>query len=156
MPIWHEDCATAKHSTLKKPWITFWWLNMQYCFELSAPREWKQTLSIHTTLKHKSIRCLFLWHRPVLEASEENMCMHVSSHSLLVYSSSFQQLAAYRLICSHARASDTLLWNLETVEGCTAFVRSRSGNGFPMGWGQQENCQWLDSLSSFVFPNSPG
>lgn len=156
MPIWHEGCATAKPSTLEKPQIAFWWLNMQYCFELSTPREWKQTLSIHTTLNRKSIWCLFLWHRPVLEASEENMCRHISSHSSLVHSSSFQQLAAYRLICSRAPASDRLLWNLEIVEECMAFVCSRSGNGSPKGWGQQENCQWLNSLSSFVFPSSLG
>lgn len=139
----------------KKPWIAFWCLNMQYCFELSAPRECTQTLSIHTTLNRKSIHCFFfLRQRPGLEASEENMCTHVSSHSSLVPSSSFQQLAAYRLVCSCAPASDTLLWSLETVEERTAFVHSRSGHSSPMGWGQQENCQGLDSLSCFVFPNS--
>lgn len=155
MPIRHEDCATAKPSTFKKALNSI--LVPEYAVLLwafSSQRVHTNPLHPYNTQPQEHPLLFFLRQRPGLEASEENMCTHVSSHSSLVPSSSFQQLAAYRLVCSCAPASDTLLWSLETVEERTAFVHSRSGHSSPMGRGQQENCQGLDSLSCFVFPNS--
>lgn len=125
-------CATAMPFTLKKPLIASGKLYIHYSSEPSVSRELKQILSIHTTLNQKNIWCLFLWHRPVSEASEENICTHISSH-FPVHSSSFEHWVGYTLICSCAsRASVTQQWNLKTGEECREFLQSRSSNSSPM------------------------